>query len=42
MDIIRSDMLMYVGSMMFGWIITKVFKARLVKEFEVSLHFIIK
>ncbi len=28
---------MYVGSMMFGWMITKVFKARLVVEFEVLL-----
>ncbi len=41
MDIIRSDMLMYAGSMMFGWIITMVFKAMLVVEFEVSLRFTI-
>ncbi len=41
MDIIRLDMLMYVGSMMFGWIISKVFKARLVVEFEVLLRFTI-
>ena len=37
MDIIWPDMLMYVGSMMFGWIITKVFEAGLVVEFEVLL-----
>jgi hypothetical protein len=38
-DIIWSDMLMYVGGMMFGWIITYVFQTGLVVEFEVSLCF---
>jgi hypothetical protein len=38
-DIIWPDVLMYVGSMMFGWIIAKVLKAGLVVELEVSLHF---
>ena len=37
MDIIWSDMLMYVSSVMFRWIIAQVFKARLVVEFEVLL-----
>jgi hypothetical protein len=32
---------MYVGGMMFGWIIAWVFEARMVVEFEVSLHFAI-
>ncbi len=41
MDIIWPDVL-YVGSMMFGWIIAKVFKARLVVELEVSLRFAVK
>jgi hypothetical protein len=31
-------MLMYVGSMMFGWMIAKIFEAGLVIEFEVLLH----
>ena len=35
MDIIWPDVLMYVGGVMFGWIITQVFEARLVVEFEV-------
>ncbi len=39
MDIIWPDMLMYVGGLMFGWIIAKVFEARLVVELEVSLCF---
>ncbi len=39
MDIIWPDMLMYAGSIMFGWIITKVFKAGLVVEFEVLFCF---
>ncbi len=42
MDTIRSDMLMYVCSMVFGWIITYIFKARLVIELEVSLRFAIQ
>ena len=41
MDRIWPDVLMYVGGMMFGWIITKVFKAGLVLEFEVLLRFVI-
>ncbi len=41
MDIILPDVLMYVGGMMFGWIISKVFEARLVVELEVSLRFAI-
>jgi hypothetical protein len=32
---------MYVGSMMFGWIIAKVLEARLVVELELSLRFAI-
>jgi hypothetical protein len=32
---------MYVGSVMIGWVIAKVLKARLVVELEVSLHFAI-
>jgi hypothetical protein len=32
---------MYVGGMMFGWIIAKVFVAGLVVELEVSLRFAI-
>jgi hypothetical protein len=32
---------MYVGSMMFGWIIAKVLEAGLVVELEVLLHFAI-
>ncbi len=40
MDIIWPDVLMYVGSMMFGWIIAKVFQSGLVVELEVSLHFL--
>ncbi len=39
MDIIWPDVLMYVSSMMFGWIIAKVLEAGLVVELEVSLHF---
>ncbi len=39
MDIIWPGVLMYVGSMMFGWIIAKVFQSGLVVELEVSLHF---
>ncbi len=39
MDIIWPDVLMYVGGMMFGWIIVKVFKAGLVVELEVLLRF---
>ncbi len=39
MDIIWSDVLMYVGGVMFGWIIAKVFEAGLVVELEVLLHF---
>jgi hypothetical protein len=38
-DIIWPGVLMYVGSMMFGWIIAKVFKARLIVELEKSLCF---
>jgi hypothetical protein len=38
-DIIWPDMLMFVGGMMFGWTITEVFKAGLVVELEVLLHF---
>ncbi len=41
MDIIWPDVLMYVGSMIFGWIIAKVLKAGLVVELEVLLHFAI-
>jgi hypothetical protein len=40
-DIIWPDMLMYVGSMMLGWIIAKVFEAGLVVEVGVLLHFAI-
>ena len=40
MDIIWSDVLMYVGAMMFRWIIAMVLEAAgLVVELEVSLHF---
>ncbi len=39
MDIIWPKVLMYVGSIMFGWIIVKVLKAGLVVELEVSLYF---
>jgi hypothetical protein len=38
-DIIWPDVLMNVGSMMFGWIIIKVLEARLVVELEVLLRF---
>ncbi len=37
--IIRSDVLMFISTMMFGWIITEVFKAGLVVESEVLLRF---
>ncbi len=39
MDIIWPGVLMYVGSMMFGWIIPMVFEARLIVEREVMLCF---
>ncbi len=39
MDIIWPDVLMYVGSMMFGWIIAKVLEAGLEVELEVLLRF---
>ncbi len=39
MDIIWPDVLMYIGSMMFGWIIAKVLEAGLVVELGVSLCF---
>ncbi len=39
MDIIWPDVLMYVGSMMFGWIIANVLEAGLVVELEVLLRF---
>ncbi len=32
MDIIWPDVLMYVGGMMFGWIIAKVFEAGFVSR----------
>jgi hypothetical protein len=35
------DVLMYVGSMMFGWMTAKVFEAGLVVELEVLLRFAI-
>jgi hypothetical protein len=38
-DIIWPDVLMYINSMMFGWIIAKVLEAGLVVELEVSLYF---
>jgi hypothetical protein len=38
-DIIWPDVLMYVGGMMFEWIIAYFFKAELVVEFEVLLRF---
>ncbi len=38
MDIIWPDVLMYVGSMMFGWIPAKVLEARLVEKLEVLLR----
>ncbi len=41
MDIVWPDVLMYVGSMMFGWIIDKVFEAGLVVELEALLCFAI-
>jgi hypothetical protein len=40
-DITWPDVLMYVGSMMFGWIIAKVLEAGLVVELEVLLCFTI-
>jgi hypothetical protein len=40
-DISWPNVLMYVGSMMFGWIIAKVLEAGLVVELEVSLRFTI-
>ncbi len=36
-----QHVLMHVGGMMFGWIITKVFKARLVVKLEVLLRFVV-
>ncbi len=39
MNIMRPGVLMYVGNMMFRWIITKVLEAGLVVELEVSLRF---
>ncbi len=42
MDIIWPEVLVYVGSMMFGLIIAKVFEAGLLVEFEVSLRFSVK
>ncbi len=41
MDIIWPEVLMYVGSMMFGWIFNKVLKAGLVVKLEVLLRFAI-
>ncbi len=41
MDIIWPDVLMYVGSMMFGWIITKVVEGGSVVELEDALLFAI-
>ncbi len=38
MDILWPEVLMYVVSMMFGWIIAKVLKAGLVVELEVLLR----
>jgi hypothetical protein len=38
-DIIWPDVLMYIGSMMFGWIIAKVLEARFGVELEVLLCF---
>jgi hypothetical protein len=38
-DIIWPDVLMYVGSMMLGWIIAKILEARLVVELKVLLCF---
>ncbi len=41
MEIISPDVLMYVSSMMFGWIIAKVVEAGLVVELEVLLRFVV-
>jgi hypothetical protein len=38
-DIIWPDVLMYVGSMMFGWMIAKVIGTGLVVELKVLLRF---
>ena len=42
MDIIWADMLVDVGSVMFGWIIAQVFLAGLIIKFEVFLSFTVK
>ncbi len=42
MNIIRTNMWMYVGRMMFGGIVAQVLLARLIVESEESLSFSIK
>ncbi len=39
MDVIWSEVLMYIGSMMFGWMIAEVFLAGLVVKFKIALCF---